>query len=196
MQLPVFQKRAPLSAADLNLLVDVLKRARVLPGVGIKLTETLNGTVVSIKPTPSFGEIENFPFKIKTFFKDNSYSCTVNPGTLNNLLPTNLFSGDELTFHSYSKGAVTNVILKGKSNGKQFTSCEISVGTAAPAAQPPTLFGLPSDIEILLGVVYNGTVYQVVKTRLELAGKQLFLKNRDEPAQPGELPYEAFFIWA
>jgi hypothetical protein len=91
---------------------------------------------------------------------------------------------------------VVHVILTGRSNGKQFTTCEIAVEVAAPEAQPPTLFALPDEVQILLGVLYNGAVYQIVKTRLELVGKQLFIKDRDEPAEPGQLPYEAFFVWA
>ena len=204
MLYPTFQKKSPLSAADLNLAMDAIKRARVLPGVGIKLTETLNGTVVSLKPTRSFGggESEKHPFQIATFAKTDSsgevtgYECTVSPGTLNNLLPTNLFEVNAPTRHSYAQDSIQHVILTGLSNGKQFTSCEISVQAQPPPAQPPTLFGLPDEVEILLGVVYNGSVYQIVKTRLELVGKQLFLKDRDQPAQPGQLPYEAYFVWA
>jgi hypothetical protein len=205
MLIPTFQKKSPLTAADLNLLGDTVRRARVLPGVGIKLTETLNGTVVSLKPTRSFGgggESEKHPFQIATFAKTDSsgevtgYECTVSPGTLNNLLPTNLFEDNAPTRHSYPKDSIQHVILTGLSNGKQFTSCELSVRAQPPPAQPPTLFGLPDEVEILLGVVYNGAIYQIVKTRLELVGKQLFLKDRDQPAQPGQLPYEAYFVWA
>jgi hypothetical protein len=205
MLYPTFQKRSALSAADLNLAMDALKRARVLPGVGIKLTETLNGTVVSLKPgrfggsgTPS----ENHPFQIETSSKTDAsgeasgYECTVSPGTLNNLLPTNLFEDNANARYSYEKDTVGHVILTGLSNGKQFTSCQISVQAEAPPAQPPTLFGLPDEVQILLGVVYNGSVFQIVKTRLELVGKQLFIKDRDEPAEPGQLPYEAYFVWA
>lgn len=204
MNYPVFQKKSPLTAADLNNLVDVLKRARVLPGVGIKLQETLNGTVVSLKPTRGGGGsgVETFPFEIETFSKTNAsgevtgYEATVRPGTLNNLLPTNLFDGNALKRFSYGKDTIQHVILKGLSNGKQFTSCELVVQAAAPPAQPPTLFGLPAEVQILLGVVYNGSVFQIVKTRIELVGKQLFLKDRDTPAEPGQLPYEAYFVWA
>jgi hypothetical protein len=139
---------------------------------------------------------ESFPFQIKTFVQGRGYEASVNPGTLNNLLPTNLFANDVLTRFSYQENSIQHVILKGLSNGKQFTSCNIIVQSQAPPAQPPTLFGLPEDVEILLGAVYNRAVYQLVKTRLELVGKQLFLKDRDEPAEPGQLPYEAYFVWA
>jgi hypothetical protein len=205
MLVPTFQKKAPLSASDLNLLGDAVRRARVLPGVGIKLTETLTGTIVSLKPgrfggsgTPS----EKHPFQIETSSKTDAsgevtgYECTVSPGTLNNLLPTNLFEDNAPTRHSYPKDSIQHVILTGLSNGKQFTSCELSVRAQAPPAQPPTLFGLPDEVEILLGVLYNGAVYQIVKTRLELVGKQLFIKDCDQPAAPGQLPYEAYFVWA
>jgi hypothetical protein len=205
MEYPNFQKRTALSAADLNSTISALKRARILPGVGIKLTETLNGTVVSLKPEIGGGGgtfSEKHPFQIKTFPKTDAsgevtgYECTVAPGTLNNLLPTNLFNDNALRRHAYGKDTIVHVILTGRSNGKQFTSCEIAVKVAPPVAQPPTLFGLPAEVQILLGVLYNGAIYQIVKTRLELVGKQLFIKDRDEPAEPGQLPYEAFFVWA
>ena len=72
MIVPTFQKGAQLSAVDLNLAMDAVRRVRVLPGVGVKLTETLNGTVVSVKPQRSSSAGDGFPFQIITQLKPGS----------------------------------------------------------------------------------------------------------------------------
>lgn len=203
MQYPVFQKKSILTATSLNSLVDVVKRSRVLPGVGIKLTETLNGTVISLSSNRSAGSSgeQVYPFKIEVYPVNESgetisYEASVLPGTINNLIAINHFKENNLRRFPFPKDSVQHVVLKAKSNGKQFTSCELAVQDDAPPAQPPTLFALPEEIEILLGVVHNSSVFQIVKTRLELLGKAIIEKDRDTPANPGEPILDVFYIWA
>ena len=101
MQYPSFQKKSPLTASDLNTMVDTLKRARVLPGVGIKLTETLNGTVVSLKPQRGAGGVPSetiYPWQIYkcpylgtgTPPSDQNLKVKVRQGIINNKIQGNL----------------------------------------------------------------------------------------------------------
>lgn len=83
MIVPTFQKGAQLSAADLNLAMDAVRRVQVLPGVGVKLTETLNGTVVSVKPQRSSSAGDDFPFQILTQLKPGSTTGAMQWGITN-----------------------------------------------------------------------------------------------------------------
>ena len=172
MQYPTFQKKSPLSAADLNSLVDVLKRARVLPGVGIKLTETLNGTVISLKPTRGGGGsgTERRPFDIINLRgegepdeegKFSSYKAEVWPGTVAGLMPSNLFADGKLV--SFTVGAdLQKWKCKCLTDGKQITSVQIVVDASDPPAQTLVPSALPAEAWFLFGLTFEGAVFRTL----------------------------------
>lgn len=51
MQLPSFRRKQKLKAADLQTLADAIRANRILPGVGIRITGSPNGTTVAVKRT-------------------------------------------------------------------------------------------------------------------------------------------------
>ena len=172
MLYPTFQKKSQLSAADLNLAMDALKRARVLPGVGIKLQETLNGTVVSLKPTRSFGggSTERRPWDIINLAgegepdsngKFSNYKGEVWPGTVAGLMPSNLFADGKLA--TFSVGAdLMKWKAKCLTDGKQITSVEIVVDASDPPAQTLVPSGLPAEAWFLFGLTFEGAVYRTL----------------------------------
>jgi len=170
---PTFQKKSPLTASDLNTLVDTIKRARVLPGVGIKLTETLNGTVISLKPTRGAGggtTTERQPWDIINLRGDgepdeegkfSSYKAEVWPGTVAGLMPSNLFaSGLLATF------TVPATLQKWKAkcltDGKQITSVQIVVDASDPPAQVLVPSALPAEAWFVFGLTFEGTTYRTL----------------------------------
>jgi hypothetical protein len=171
MLYPTFQKRSALSAADLNLAMDALKRARVLPGVGIKLTETLNGTVVSLKPGRFGGSgTERRPWDIINLAgegepnedgKFSSYKAEVWPGTVAGLMPSNLFADGKLA--AFTAGAdLMKWKAKCLTDGKQITSVEIVVDASDPPAQTLVPSALPAEAWFLFGLTFEGTVYRTL----------------------------------
>jgi len=180
MQYPSFQKRAPLSAADLNLAMDALKRARVLPGVGIKLTETLNGTVVSLKPLRTAGggsAPEHCPFSISTAGKGdpdattglyNEFTARVTVGAINSVLPTNWWDSTTKGFKGfdYAKDSLQYVSLDVKADTTGILSCEIKVDSTLPAAQKATSGTPPTQFNVTLGILFNDLVYQIIKGQI------------------------------
>jgi len=173
MLYPTFQKRAPLSASDLNVAMDALKRARVLPGVGIKLTETLNGTVVSLKPTRGGGgasTTERRPWDIINFFgvgepdtdgKYSNYSGEVWPGTAAGILPSNLFADGKLATFTVP-AALTKWKAKCLTDGKQITSVEIIVDATDPPQQTLVPSALPAEAWFIFGLTLEGGVYRTL----------------------------------
>jgi hypothetical protein len=170
---PTFQKRSPLTASDLNSLVDVLKRARVLPGVGIKLTETLNGTVVSLKPTRGGGggsSTERRPFDIINLRgegepdedgKYSNYKAEVWPGTVAGLLPSNLFDAGKLATFTVP-AALQKWKCKCLTDGKQITSVQIVVDASDPPAQTLVPSALPAEAWFLFGLTFEGANYRTL----------------------------------
>jgi hypothetical protein len=206
MQYPSFQKRVPLSAADLNLAMDALKRARVLPGVGIKLTETLNGTVVSLKPPRAAGgggsSVERHPWQIHNMTgvgkpddkgDYNSYEFQVWPGTINGLIPSNLFNGGELRKFTGDK-TLKNVLLKCTSNGKELNACTIEVEASLPSPDAAVKYGVPSNLNIVLGAVVKDAAFQVEFDNLSATPQMVYIKEKGSVAA-GEYPYEVYLNW-
>ena len=173
MLYPTFQKKSQLSAADLNLAMDAIKRGRILPGVGIKLTETLNGTVVSLKPGRFGGSgtpTERRPWDIINLAgegepdedgKFSNYKAEVWPGTVAGLMPSNLFSGGKLATFT-----VEADLMKWKAkcltDGKQITSVQIVIDSEDPPAQTLVPSGLPAEAWFLFGLTFEGAVYRTL----------------------------------
>jgi hypothetical protein len=173
MLIPTFQKKSPLTAADLNLLGDSVRRARVLPGVGIKLTETLNGTVVSLKPTRSFGGgggTERRPWDIINLRgngepdedgKFSSYKAEVWPGTAAGLMPSNLFADGKLATFTVP-AALQKWKAKCLTDGKQITSVQIVVDATDPPAQTLVPSALPAEAWFVFGLTFEGANYRTL----------------------------------
>jgi hypothetical protein len=206
MQFPTFQKKSPLTAADLNSMVDTLKRARVLPGVGIKLTETLNGTVISLKPVRAGGggstTTDHYPWEIVNLVgvgepnqqgEYSSYEFSVWPGVVNGIMPPNLFDGGELAKFTASS-SVQNVILKCTSDGKGIISATVDVSGTVPSPKPAVKFGLPNELNILLAVVYKSTAYQIESTNLTATPYTVGIAEKSNVTD-GQYPYDVFLNW-
>lgn len=121
----------------------------------------------------------------------SSLVAKVSPGTINNIIPSNIISNGELKEFTIQKDSMQYIIAKCQSNGKQINSATIEVKTSVPSAQTPVAFGLPSTVEVLLGVVYNNTIYQCVKDNISLGGYAQYLSAQENST----LPYTVFFIW-
>ena len=138
--------------------------------------------------------LERHPFQISaTVDEEDNFTLTV-AGTINSILPSNLFDGGELTTHTYSENEVTHVILTATTDGEQVTSALIEVSGEAAQAQTPVVFGIPTEAKFLLGVAYNDTVYQVVTDNITAVGKQMYIKNITGTPQPGQLAYEIYYV--
>jgi hypothetical protein len=197
MLYPTFQKKSPLSAADLNLAMDALKRNRILPGVGIKLTETLNGTVVSLKPTRLGGSgdgTERRPWDIINLRgegepdsngKYSNYKGQVWPGTVAGLMPSNLFSGGKLA--TFTVGAdLMKWKAKCLTDGRQITSVQIVVDASDPPAQTLVPSGLPAEAWLVFGLTFEGAVYRTLGPGNPSARYDLsIVTDKLQPPAPG-----------
>jgi len=171
MVIPTFQKGLPLAAVDLNLAMDSVRRARVLPGVGIKLTETVNGTVVSLKPQrlAGGGTVETiFPWQIYSSPylgtgsapDDQKIKVKVRQGIINNKIQGNL--NEEFTC-SESCNFYAEATLTYSEDGGYATvvSHVVKKGTV-----PQPAAGLrPAKVYLTIGnvVVEDGAITQILQ---------------------------------
>jgi len=203
--LPEFRPRQPLdrqlSAATLNDIRKELESLRITRVVGGTFRKLPGGTEIVVS-TQRGGGSANHPFQIRSSKKpsqdeeeSNEYIVTVSPGTINSLLPAEIFDGESIKQHTIPKDSLRHVVLQAQSDGQQITAASISLETTAPQPQEPVVFGLPAQADFLIGVVYNSSVYQVITDNISVTGKQQFVTEKIAPAQPGELPYEIHYVW-
>jgi hypothetical protein len=203
-----FQSGRPLlsevTADKLNRILAEIKRNRPVVAAPLMSRVTGDGTHISInKATRGTGTLTtSHPFQIKSFPKpaDNdeetdTYIVTVLPGTINSLLPDDIFDGETIKQHEIPKDALRFVILDAETNGKQITAARVELLAAAASPQEPQPFGLPVTAQFLIGAVYNSSVYQVINTNVTVAAKQQAVISKTSPAEPGELPYEIYYVW-
>jgi hypothetical protein len=187
-----------ISADKLNAILAEIRKNRPRGERGITVRQSGDATYIGLAASTGTGggATESHPFQISASIDDEGAgTLTVQPGTLNSLLPSNIFEDGALNEFGFSGGGTIYVILTGISDGNQFTECSVSVGDQAPEAQTPLPFGLPTEAKFLLGVAYNNSVYQVQKTNIVATGKQQFIKQKPSPASPGEMPYEIYYVW-
>ena len=194
-----------ITADKLNRILAEIKRNRPVVAAPLSARVTGDGTHISIKQTSGGGTstpaTETHPFQItsrqdpESDPEDPTYLVTIRPGTINALLPTDIFDGTALNEFTLAADTLSYVVLSATSDGEQITSATVSLESSPPTAQTPAVFGLPASADFLLGAVFNTSVYQVISTNLSLTGKQQYIASKDAPAEPGELPYEIYYVW-
>jgi hypothetical protein len=203
MIVPTFQKGAQLSAADLNLAMDAVRRARVLPGVGVKLTETLNGTVVSLKSqrASSGGPDSIEPWDIielagvgtpNSQGEFANFKARVSPGLLCGILPSNWDA--EFTF---SGTGLVYAVAKIQTDGTAINALEIAITSTAPAQQTPEKWKLPTSVDYLFAVIFEGSVKRTIGAgNITIAPKVWITVPKATAVGPGEIAYDRYYILA
>jgi len=151
---------------------------------------------LQVKEIKGFGQKISHAFKIDSLGQQSNgnYQITVSPGSVNNVVPTNIINGATLAKFSVTKDSVQYVILTCTTDGKAISQASISVRSQTVKVQTAIPFGLPSSFEVLIGIVYNDNIYQCVTTNLNLGGKSTYVANQAQ-SQPGTLPYTIYLIW-
>lgn len=207
MVIPTFQKGAQLAASDLNLAMDSVRRARVLPGVGIKLTETVNGTVVSLKPQRLAGggvTTDLKPWQMIELTgegepdaqgKYSNYSFRVHPGTINNILPANTFAGDGLVKFTIQADGIKYLILDVATDGTKVTTATLKVESTLPTDAPPVGDGIaPSKIVIPLGIIQNNSPI-ALRSSVLTASPVVAGSKPKAPTSPNDEPFLRLWMW-
>jgi hypothetical protein len=181
-----------ITKADFNKLVDIVQSITLNSGVNYRIKRTTGGT--TLVASGSNAGITACPFDVTTAPAtggSGNMVATVRAGTINNLLPSNIFSS-----FPFNSSQVIQVKAHVLTDGQAVTSSTLVVDDTPPAVQEPTPFALPTTVDVLLSVIFNGVVYRVVACgSIQLTGVQQFITNPSTPASPGTLNYIPYYIW-
>lgn len=161
------------------------------------------GFMVGLAKITASGGATVLPFPWKISIKipathGGMATASVYPGTLSQLLPTNIFSAINLGTTDPTTGALTGtyyITVNAVTDGKEPNSCTINASTTAPAAPTLSANTAPTSFVILLGVVDNGVIYQIESENLDYYAQVAFVESQ-APTAPGDEPFKRWWKWA
>jgi hypothetical protein len=199
-----FQPSRPLlrelSADRLNSILAEIRRNKPLPGRGITVRQTGQGTAIDLAASVPRGggtSIPRQPWDLIARVDPDAdpedenppYLVRVQPGTLNGILPSNWDEEFECagTGLHYAKAVITT-------DGEAITGVTIAIDTTEPAAQEPQEFGIAAEVEHLFGLFAEGSVYRVIGAgHITMSPEQWLVVSADPAAAPGESPYDIYY---
>ena len=118
-------------------------------------------------------------------------SVRIVPGTINNIVPSNMFA-------NILAGTADTLFVKlaCSTDGMVITDVFIYMNSNPAAAQTAVNSALPTYFEFTVGVINNGTGYNTAQRLLAAVGSRLFITDKNTPAQPGELAFQEWLVWA
>jgi hypothetical protein len=208
-----FQPSRPLlrelSADRLNSILAEIRRNKPLPGRGITVRQTGQGTAIDLAASIPRGGGTSTPATPQPWDliarvdpdadpedENPPYLVTVRPGTLNGFLPSNYDTEGANgsvdvpclgTGLYYAKAVITT-------DGQAITDVAVKIDTTAPIEQQPQPYALEETIEYLFGLFSEGQVYRVIGPgQITLRPEQWLVTAVDPPAAPGEAPYTIYY---
>lgn len=191
-----------LSADRLNSILAEIRRNKPLPGRGVTVRQTGQGTAIDLAASIPRGGGSSTPATPQPWDliarvdpdadpedENPPYLVTVRPGTLNGILPSNWDLEGECdgTGLFYAKAVIAT-------DGESITGVTIEINSTPPAMQEPQLFGIQNPIEYLFGLFTEGQVYRVTGPgHIRLIMQAGPVINPDSPRSFGELPYDIYY---
>jgi len=150
-----------------------------------------SGTTIKIDWGKAWGNGNYQPWDIIVTTSGSAVTSTVYPGTLNSLIPSNMWDSASFTT---SDTRYFKVI--GTTDGSKVTSCVIEIDDAQIEPQTPVLNALPATFEICFGLVYGGTAYRTIGDgSITATGHLEYSPEKDSPADPGETTRDYYYVW-
>lgn len=116
---------------------------------------------------------------------------TLRPGTINQVLPSNMFSTLTLPGGSYTR----YIVLTATCSSGEVTSAALSVETTQPVAPGVDAGSPPASFAVLLAVIVDGQVFRTIAPGSLQA--QVVESFRADKASPtfGLSPYDIYYTW-
>ena len=191
MRLPLkVQPGDPIKASEWNVMVDYLRSITPQSGAfsgGVRVTRGSSGVTFTGKNVRGARATAMGTFSWQTSCSDGELS--VHPGTVNGLLPSNMFSALSVSdgLH-YLKAKVTT-------NGKSVTSVSLAVEESyMDCVITATRDAAPTALAYIIAAICDGAVFQIWKTNIIITPVVAFLETR-EPPTPGAEPFVRWWTW-
>lgn len=129
------------------------------------------------------------PFQVTRNDAGSTKRVSIRPGTINSVVPTNIFSPLTIT----GSGA-EYVLLTATFTGDSPVSAALSIETTIPVPSATTPTNTPTAVKDVIAAIYDGTVYQIRNTNLTVTSVEVFQETVASPS-PGERNYIPWYRW-
>lgn len=128
--------------------------------------------------------------------KFSSYNAIVNPGTINNILPSNTFASDGgFVKFTIQANVMTYLFLDVATDGKKINTAELKTATNLPTDAPPVATNMaPSKIVIPLGIVKNLAAVKLRSSAITATPVVAGTISK-VPQNPNDEPFTRTWMW-
>jgi hypothetical protein len=153
------QKGQLITADMINNIIDSIRECQLQSVVGGVFRRGVGGTTITLQPAKGVGAVaQTCPFDITATVVTGGYEVSFLAGTVNGILPTNMFS--PLT--GVTTASVNYFYILCESDGKLITTAVIEKDTSVRTPQASNIDSAPPELNILIG--YMTTAGEVFKT--------------------------------
>lgn len=181
-----------LTSRRVNAMMDAIRGLargdNLVAGTGVLLSRSTSNVVVrTLGGGPSGSPalaVAPSPFDLHL----NGTTLTIQPGTVNNVLPSNYLTGITVTGTAY-------ISVECATNNGRITSASLVSDTAQPGSPIPAMGAPPTTFKVLIGIVSGGVATKVWGNANILA--HCVEVYRAEKASPvaGQIPYDVYYTW-
>lgn len=139
----------------------------------------------------SSAAVDHCPFDITLTDKVGpNVDINIRPGTINQLVPTNIFS-----LIDYDPTTVVYVKVHATTNGKEVTGATIVANTTPSVFIPATSGGGATEFDVLVAILNSGQIVRVLTCgNINAVISQTFLEDKPSPT-PGTSPFIRWYTW-
>jgi hypothetical protein len=183
-----------LNADKLNSILQEIRRNKPKGERGITVRQDGTGTYIGLATQAESKTIVSsaHPFEIllgSISQNPNNVLVSLRPGTINGILAGNWNS--EI---SAPKNVTKYVVLTVTTDGQAITSSQWGLSDAPPNLDDPEKWSLATSVQILIGIVANGSVKQIIFDNLTANGKKRLTTEKNNVTL-GQIPYDNWYAW-
>lgn len=138
-----------------------LKKTQALPGAGITSTQTGHGRTFNVRAAKKAAEVVPHPWKVTRDDAGEEKRVRVHPGSIDGVLPTNIFANLTIT-----GTGVEYVVLTTNMLDAGVASCSLSIETDPPTPSGTAEDAAPDTLTDVIAVLMDGVIFQIRSTNL------------------------------
>lgn len=181
-------------ADKLNKLREAIDQCRLLPGPGYQVKRGTTGTTLTIPRRGGGGSVtgdDACPFDVTATATSAGLNISVQPGLVNGVLPSNMFS-----VLTASASGIKYVCVDVTTNGKNVTAATMAVKTSAPTPATATADSAPTSVSVIVSVVSGSTAYKTIPCGNVTMRVSPSVTQDNPTATGGQRNYTQFYQWA
>jgi len=148
------QRGQPITADMMNNIIDSIRECQLQSVVGGIFKRGVGGTTITFKAGQQQGQQTICPFEPTATAVSSGYQVSFSAGTINGILPTNMFS--PLT--GVTTSAINYFYLKCATDGKLLTTAVIEKDTSVRTPQASNPDTAPTELNVLIGYMTTAGV--------------------------------------